>query len=302
MKKTIFKICISAAFVLGISTVSLAGWGQDEKGYYYQFEDGHYAKSTIRNIEGTNYAFDDNGYMLEGWQYINFSWYYLEPGSGEQVFGWKLIDGVWYYLDPGNHGVMYTYWLDVGNKRYYFNEQGQMQVGGFYLSDGTTGAEYAYETDENGVLKRNMTETVERTDENGNTYTTVYKYGADGKIMYRNEATSTAGKASGEGTWQYLLKGSAQEEQAIANQQIISEAQADMMYERYQKYKSNVASKKYGSDARKSAKNSWESITRRKLSELMMSEADIDAYIQSVENGTYSQTVTDEEDYDDYED
>ncbi|MGL5436047.1 MAG: hypothetical protein ACRDBO_11690 [Lachnospiraceae bacterium] len=304
MKKIVLKIFISTAvLVMGPSIVSLAGWGQNEKGYYYQFEDGYYAKSSIRTIDGNNYAFDDNGYMLEGWQYISFNWYYLEPGSGIQVFGWKSIDGVWYYLDPANNGVMYTYWLELGNNRYYFDERGRMQIGGFYLSDDTTGAEYAYETDANGVLKRNKTETVERTDANGNTYTTVYKYDTDGKILYRNEATSAAAKASGDDVWQYLLKGSAQEEQAATNQQIISQAQAEMMNERYQKYKSSVATKKAGTDARKSALSGWESITRRKLSELMMSDADIDSYIESVKNGTYRLLSTDSDyDDDDYDD
>ena len=141
----------------GAATVYAAGWQQGAGGWWYEYEDGSYAKSGIRQIGDQQYAFDQNGYMLQGWQYIGFKWYYFEPEGGAMAIGWKQVGDKWYYLDPNDNGAMYTYWLDIGKDRYYLDENGVLQTGLFYLSDSTSGSKYAYQADANGVLIRNKT-------------------------------------------------------------------------------------------------------------------------------------------------
>jgi len=63
------KGLVSATFILFISVsasiISYAGeWKSDAKGYWYQEDNGDYPVSTWRHIDGKDYYFDSNGYML----------------------------------------------------------------------------------------------------------------------------------------------------------------------------------------------------------------------------------------------
>ena len=128
----LLSLMISAA---GAATVYAAGWQQGAGGWWYEYEDGSYAKSGIRQIGDQQYAFDQNGYMLQGWQYIGFKWYYFEPEGGAMAIGWKQVGDKWYYLDPNDNGAMYTYWLDIGKDRYYLDENGVMVRGWKKIGD-----------------------------------------------------------------------------------------------------------------------------------------------------------------------
>lgn len=271
------KNILLAAAVLSITcaTTAFAGWQQDDKGYWYQYDDGRYAKAGIKDIEGTYYAFDADGYMQRGWQYIAFRWYYFDPVSGAQAFGWTQVDGNWYYLDPENFGAMYTYWLDIGKDRYYLDERGVMQTGIFYLSDSTTGSDYAYQTDENGVLIRN---TIKR---NG---TKTIKYDDNGIMMYRNETTKTVADATGDTQWQYVRNAADMEEQKEENTKIIEEEANSRKDSLYEEYKSKVANAK--NSQRDKKKKAWEAKVRKKLAAYMSAE-ELEAYIQEVEKGRY---------------
>ena len=62
------------------------GWARDENGWRYRVGIDEYIRNTWFYFpwNGLNYwyYFDDNGYMLTGWQYIGEKWYYLEPDEG----------------------------------------------------------------------------------------------------------------------------------------------------------------------------------------------------------------------------
>lgn len=290
MKRNIKVLVTAAAFSVLCASTSFADWQQNDKGYWYQYDNGSYAKSGIRDIGGTNYAFDDNGYMLTGWQYISFRWYYFAPETGAQVIGWVQVDGKWYYLDPNNSGAMYTYWLDIGKDRYYLDEKGVMQMGIFYLSDSTAGSEYAYQTDDKGVLIRNTTK------KNG---TKTIKYDANGIMMYRNDTTKTVADATGDSSWQYVRNQSDMEEQKIENSSIIDEEAAIRQSGLYDEYKEKVKKAKKSQQDRK--KKEWEDKVRKKLAGYLPEE-EIEEYILKVENGNYRKTTTkkynEESDYD----
>ena len=297
-------IVISAASIFP----ALAGWITEGDEYKYQAEEGYFASGGIRNIDGYNYAFDNNGYMLRGWQYISFRWYYFDPSSGVQLFDWQQIDGKWYYLDPGNSGAIYTYWLSINNKLYYLDESGVMQTGIFYLTNETTHSEYAYEAGADGVVTRNT-----QLEANG----VVYKYDSAGIITYRTPNTIIARKVvEGRDSWLYLLRPELREAQNEEVRNLVLYGQYQQMNDRYDKYRKNVSSK--SGSTRQSALSSWESQTTTKLQEYGMDDGAITEYMTKVKNGRYVKMQLPEDpekfngtgyyedgddyDYDDYDD
>lgn len=290
--KTIF---LAAALTFACASTVFAGWQKDEKGYWYQYDDGSFAKVGIKDIGGTHYAFDEQGYMLTGWQYIGWRWYYFSPDTGAQAFGWLQTGGKWYYMDPNNGGAMHTYWLDIGKDRYYLDEQGVMQVGVFYLSDSTIGSTYGYEANESGVLYRNTMR---------NRGNITIRYDDAGIMMYRNSTSTAVGDATGDGSWQYFLNEADMNQQQEDNKKVIQDeakARKDSLFEEYKK---KVAPLKSSKEKRRTA---WEAKVRKKLDKYLSAE-EIEAYIQEVEKGRYVKSTSqkyneeDEEDVDYYYD
>ncbi len=278
MKKTMKIGLLTACLTLATTIVSFGGWNQNERGWWYTYDDGSYPVSAQRTIDGKNYAFDAEGYMLTGWHYLSFNWLYFEPTNGEQVFGWRQIDGTWYFLDPEKAGAMHTSWLNIGADRYYMNENGALQLNLFYLRGDNEDSEYAYQSDPvTGVLFRNMIH-------EGDGIT--YKFDEYGIMTYRNIGTRLTSKQTGRDAWQYVTHGLELERQNLENATFTARARSEEMNDRYEKYQENVRTKS-GSD-RDAAYASWESITRRNLSEnVYMSEDDINEFISRVTNGSY---------------
>ena len=111
-------------------------WMQDDHGWWLRFADNSYPKGQKHGTSGIAYAwelingswwaFDENGYAKIGWLRDETfgGWFYIDPKRGMQT-GWVLIDGVWYYFHPvsdGRKGIMYA-----GQKTpegYYVDENG----------------------------------------------------------------------------------------------------------------------------------------------------------------------------------
>ena len=153
-----------------------SGWKKDNKGWWYEKEDGSYPKKQWLQIDKRWYYFDLNGYMQTGWLKDGGAWYYLET-SGEMVCNkWinnmyyvkqngkmaisEWVDGDKYYVDnagkyvPGkkqsgwrkdDKGWWYVkedgshprkQWLQIDGKKYHFDVNGYMQTG--WVKDGNT--------------------------------------------------------------------------------------------------------------------------------------------------------------------
>lgn len=116
------------AFEVPYTGVVPEGWVHNQKGYWYQFEDGSWAV---------------------GWKKIEGKWYYFDA-DGYRVHGWAKVNGYWYWLDPTT-GVMLTGWLDYKGKRCYLDASGKALCNCTKTIDGKTyrfDAEcYATETD-----------------------------------------------------------------------------------------------------------------------------------------------------------
>ena len=216
MKKQWGAVLLTLALSAAASVTAWAGWETDGTSWWYNYDEGGYASSGIRTIDGLNYCFDANGYMLTGWQYLDWKWYFFDAG-GVQAQGWAMIDGTWYYLDPNENGAMRTYWLTLPDSKnsskmnqYYLDETGALQTGIFYLSkDVHDGWQFTYEADADGVLICNKKETAGDTE---------YWHDDAGRIRFRNPDTIRAAEEEGTDEWQYLLSPAWQEE-ALREQQ-----------------------------------------------------------------------------------
>ena len=104
----------------------VAGWQQNNVGWWYQNANGSYPAACWQQINGTWYYFNSSGYMVTGWQQLGGSWYYFAT-SGAMVTGWQSIGGIWYYF--AGSGAMVTGWQAIGGTWYYFNGSGAMVTG-----------------------------------------------------------------------------------------------------------------------------------------------------------------------------
>ena len=114
-------------------------WIKDEKGWRWQFRDGSWARGRRENglsgaakefyhweiINGAWYAFDEDGYMKEGWifdAYYN-AWFYVDANSGMRT-GWQQIDGRWYYFNPVSDGMKGSMLRDTWIDGWYLDKDG----------------------------------------------------------------------------------------------------------------------------------------------------------------------------------
>lgn len=296
MRKQTKVLLAAAALSVVFASTAYAGWNQDDKGYWYQGDDGYIPKSGIREIEGQFYGFDQDGYMQKGWSYLNFKWYYFNPESGVQSRGWTEIDGKWYYMDPKDEGAMYTYWLDLDGKRYYLDESGVLQTGLFYLSDPTQGSTFAYQADASGALVRNKKVP---TSDGSKTF----MYDSDGVMRYSSAVTKQVARITKEDEWQYVLNEADQEKQNLRNLQIIADAVQELKNDYYDRYRQNVSSQP--SDKRPGRTRNWEKKAKKALG-YYLTDAEIQAYFDEVEHSRYNKknVITNyfEDEDEDYED
>lgn len=265
---------ITTAMMLSVSCafVAYAGWEQDEKGYRYQNDSGSYARDQVLAIDGVNYAFDAEGYMLKGWQMKDGKWYYYDTESGAQVNGWRLVDGKWYYLDGAAGGAMHTSWLKLGTNKYYLDASGAMQVGYFGV-DGL-----AYQTNEDGVIYRNTS----REDGNGN----IFIYDEEGRMKFANTTTRNISKGEGGSAFQDFLTPEFFEEGKAQLQEQSNQVIARKKDELFVKYKKRLYGVTKATSIAK-RKEAWKTSAIRALENLSVSQEEIDEYIRQVEYNTY---------------
>ena len=141
----------SGAWVQG-KTRAQAYWVQNNGGWLYVQENGSYAKNTWKTIDGKEYYFGADGYMVTGWLKQGSTWYYLKPtakNSAEKV-GEKA----------------YNYWVGTaGIGGYYIDKYGRMVAG----KDYSLGS-YVYTFDANGLCTNRENRYLQVTDANGRKY------------------------------------------------------------------------------------------------------------------------------------
>ena len=167
-------------------------WVKGSVGWWYACADGlTYLANGWFTINGSDYSFGPDGYMMTGflkrpsgeWVYADASgtllsgwlrdgsygglyWYYMDPATKVMRTGWLFDRGSWYYL--GDSGDMHTGWIKIDGLWYYLKPSGAMHIGWlqlgnawYYLSPSgamVTGAQVidgrVYSFDTSGVLRR----------------------------------------------------------------------------------------------------------------------------------------------------
>lgn len=270
---------------VAMTCTSLAGWeGSAETNYQYRFESGAYARTQIVTIDGINYGFDANANMVKGWLKLSDGdWYYFHPETGVQLTGWQQINGTWYYLNAENKGAMHVGMLSHAGKKYYLDENGAMRTGSIEYNG------YTYFAEADGSLRRNAIVT-----ENGISI----RYDDDGMEWYRNTENIVNSKGGGD-TWLPLLAGTALDDQRKDiredNKQIIQEKKDSL----FDEYKAKVLTATY--KKRDNRLEDWIDKVNRHLTELYVSQTEIEEYIQDVCSGHYGNEEYEGYYYEDYE-
>ncbi|MGN0158202.1 MAG: hypothetical protein ACI39W_03525 [Brotaphodocola sp.] len=273
------KAMLAAVIMAAVMAVpAYAGtWAQDETGYWYQNDSGSYARDQIMSIDGVNYGFNQQAYMITGWAKFDGSWYYFDPATGAQTSGWQFVDNVWYYLNPSNGNAMQTGFVKIGNNIFYLDENGAMKTGTF-SADGFT-----YFAETSGAIRRNTLETEG---------SITIRYDEEGRQWYKNDENRVNNQSGGD-LWLPLLDAAALQKQRAAVQENNADYIIEVKDELYEDYKDDVLSVTYSKRASKLEK--WVAKVNRELSKLYLDQDEIDNYISAVKSGIYG----DDDYYDD---
>lgn len=93
MRKSLIPVAIILSTILAFP-VQAAEWKQDEKGWYYQKDDGSRLVNQwfVDPTDESTYHFDTFGYMNTGKCYINGAWYYFNE-NGQVWYNYESPDG-----------------------------------------------------------------------------------------------------------------------------------------------------------------------------------------------------------------
>lgn len=173
MKKKILFLAAAMGLTLGLAATAYGNeWKQDERGWWYQYDNGSYPNSGMRLIDGQEYLFGSDGYLMTGWQTYEHKWYYID-GAGNKLTGWQNLADKWYYFDET--GIMKSDMiLKLGAKWYYLKGDGSMATedftldGVWYSPDPATGLLQRGKKDsKNPNLKHNADGSVSRKNASG---------------------------------------------------------------------------------------------------------------------------------------
>ena len=128
-----------------------SGWIQHEGEWYYS-KDGKLYTDGVKTIGGKKYYFMHNatmhsGYLTEAYHDGSETHYMtIDSGVIKETNDWVKYDGAWYFWRDGD--ILKNGIYDIGGKKYYFNYNGEMQVGRIEMYDSNT----SYLTDSSGAL------------------------------------------------------------------------------------------------------------------------------------------------------
>lgn len=115
MKKRLMTVAaaVCGAVMMAMPVLAAnAGWQRDNRGWWYRYADGGYAKSAWVSDNGNWYRMDENGYMQTGWVNLNGDWYYLDA-SGSMQTG-AIVDNGYHYLLSTQHDGRYGHMVRNG--------------------------------------------------------------------------------------------------------------------------------------------------------------------------------------------
>ena len=106
-----------------------SGWvGEGAQRRYIDPETGLAVTNKVRKIDGVVYAFNAEGFIVDGWFTSPEGEHYYSTPQGVR-FGWFSLNSKWYYGDPAALGARVHGWLNEGGARYYLAPTGEMLTG-----------------------------------------------------------------------------------------------------------------------------------------------------------------------------
>ena len=121
----------------GPSGALAAGWVKAGSWYYMDPETYKMVKG-LQEVGDTKYFFNiDSGAMATSWGHDSDSGkWYLGSGSGALLQGWQLVDGSWYWMDPTTKVMARNAWLKYKGAAYYLLDSGAMATSRIIRDDG----------------------------------------------------------------------------------------------------------------------------------------------------------------------
>lgn len=112
----------SKAFAYPASNGDLSVWYKDENGWYMINPDSSYPRNEWKQVKGIWYFFNAKGYMVTGWNQLDYNqWFYMNQ-DGAMATGWVLYHNCWYYMKA--NGAMNSSPLVDNGTTYYFDSNG----------------------------------------------------------------------------------------------------------------------------------------------------------------------------------
>lgn len=113
--------------------------------YYFDKDEGWMYFWDVYEIDGARYYFQKSGAMATGWSYdASYEEWFYANSAGKLLNGWQYISGSWYYLDKADY-FMYSdgIWeieTNNGTQLYAFDKNGRMIKGWYHQvwNDGTS--------------------------------------------------------------------------------------------------------------------------------------------------------------------
>ena len=141
-------------------------WKDHNGVHYYLKSDGKYARDEVLDIEGSKYAFDENGVLKKNSIALDYRdskfYFFADDGKAFTKHGFYPVGDTYVYI-KNDGSLLVKDWVEEDGKWYYLDENGFMLKsslveGGFYV-------------DENGEMVKNKEVTVNNRvyvfDENG---------------------------------------------------------------------------------------------------------------------------------------
>ena len=162
-------------------------------------------------FDGKEYLFDKNCSVVVGWQNVNGGkdLIYYDEETGNKVYGEKKIQGYWYYFVP-NTGLMATSFIDLPNRKVYYNDKGQMQYG-----EQNIGGYWYYFDLGNGAMKTGFVDLPNK------------------RVFYNEKGQMQYGEQKINGYWYYFDKGSGAMQTGfvdLSNKRVYYNGQGQMQY------------------------------------------------------------------------
>ena len=127
---------------------------------WYLYVDGELVKENYYEYSGKTYYFDQEGRMETGIFEDKTGKRCMAEPSGAVITnptkGWNKSSeaDIWYYINKDS-SIVTDEFKEIDGKLYYFEYDGVMKTGDFYIYDSETGTSKRYYADENGKITRN---------------------------------------------------------------------------------------------------------------------------------------------------